>query len=230
MYLCEKSKKLDNQIIRTADGSDSLISGLINESYHSTHGAIQESMHIFINAGFRFLTGKDSVSVLEIGFGTGLNTLLTIAEAVRRKVKVNYVTIEKFPVSVAQAIKLNYPEMLGIENAGVFFQNIHGCDWNTKHKFNDCFVFEKDMVDFLNYQPAEMFDLVYFDAFSPEKQPEMWEEKQLLKVYNACNSGAVLTTYCAKGEVRRRLQSVGFVVERIPGPPGKREMLRAVKV
>lgn len=221
---------MDNRIIRTADGSDSLISGRMNESYHSAHGAIQESMHIFINAGFRFLSDKVSINVLEIGFGTGLNALLTIAESIQSNVKVNYVTLEKFPVAIEQVMQLNYPEMIEFGNARAYYQKMHCADWNKKLEFNQNFVFEKILVDFLNYQPAEMFDLVYFDAFSPDTQPEMWGAEQLLKVYNACNKGAVLTTYCAKGEVRRRLQSAGFRVERIPGPPGKREMLRAVKV
>jgi len=218
---------MNSTIIITSDGSHSLYVPEINESYHSTNGAIQESRHIFIEAGFNHCS-KPDVSVLEIGFGTGLNALLTFLEAEKKERKIHYTTLEKYPVDSETTALLNYPALID-EKAISVFQKMHQCDWGKTTILSGFFELEKIECDFTVFQLQKEYDLVFFDAFSPEKQPEMWTENLFEKIYNHCRSGAILTTYCAKGTVRRALQNVGFSVERLPGPPGKREILRAVK-
>lgn len=216
------------ELIITSDGSHSLFVPEIDESYHSTKGAIQESRHIFIEAGLKHCT-KPDINVLEIGFGTGLNALLTYFEAKKKELKIRYTALEKFPLKPETAALLNYPEIIDNEAFSVF-KHLHSCHWEKSMKLSSYFELEKIECDFTNYQLQKEYDLVFFDAFSPEKQPEMWTESQFEKIYNHCRKDAILTTYCAKGIVRRALQNVGFRVERLPGPPGKREILRAVKV
>ena len=207
----------------TADGSHTLYMPAIEESYHSMYGAIQESTFIFIEQGLRTCP-KSVVQVLEIGFGTGLNALLTALEANRTKKKIHYTTLELYPVSVQDTQSLNYPELL--ENSRELFDEIHRALWEKEVEISPFFVLHKVKTDFTTYNPPAMYDVIYFDAFSPEKQSEMWHEFGFAKIMEHCNSDAVLTTYCAKGTVRRTLQKVGFRVERVPGPPGKREILR----
>jgi tRNA U34 5-methylaminomethyl-2-thiouridine-forming methyltransferase MnmC len=163
---------------------------------------------------------------LEIGFGTGLNALLTAIETEKMAKTIHYTTLEKFPVPTKTALQLNYSDLTA---QNILFENIQKAEWGKVVEISKAFSIKKIECDFTDATFNEKFDLVYFDAFSPEKQPEMWTEEQFLKIYNACNAGAILTTYCAKGIVRRTLQAVGFNVERLPGPPGKREILRAIK-
>lgn len=209
----------------TEDGSHTLFVPEIEECYHSTKGAIQESRHIFIEAGLKQFA-KSEINVLEIGFGTGLNALLTSLES---DVLVNYSTIELYPVPIEQALKLNYPELLGPESV-VLFEKIHSSPWNEKVQISENFSITKLNADFTRTDFDEKFDVIYFDTFSPEKQPEMWSEEMFRKLYLCASENAVLTTYCAKGAVRRAMKSAGFAVERLPGPPGKREILRARKI
>ena len=216
----------DLKLQPTADGSHTFCAPAINESYHSIHGAINESTFIFIEQGLRACS-KTPVSVLEIGFGTGLNALLTALEANRASKKIDYSTLELYPVPVQNALQLNYPQLL--ENAGELFEKIHRAPWETAVEINPFFVLHKIKTDFTTYPLKGMYDVIYFDAFSPEKQPEMWCESCFQKIMDHCNPDAVLTTYCAKGTVRRVLQKVGFQVERLPGPLGKREILRGNK-
>jgi tRNA U34 5-methylaminomethyl-2-thiouridine-forming methyltransferase MnmC len=199
----------------------------IDECYHSTHGAVQESRHIFIDAGLRKCK-KSKICVLEIGFGTGLNAFLTLLEAEGSEKKINYISLELFPVEINKALQLNYPDILAPDK-NLLFKHMHTCTWNEEIQLTPFFGLSKIKSDFTEFVFINNFDIVYFDAFSPEKQPEMWSDKQFEKIYAHCNQGAILTTYCAKGIVRRTMQSAGFEVERIPGPPGKREMLRGVK-
>jgi len=222
------SDKIKPLIQTTEDGSHTLFVSEINESYHSLFGAIQESKYIFIDAALKF-SGKKELSILEVGFGTGLNAFLTYVEAANRGLFVDYTTIEKFPVAFEEAIKLNYPEKVSPENRAVF-NFLHFWQWNQPVQITENFVFEKIQADFTGYHHKSTYDIIYFDAFSPEKQPEMWTQELFEKLYDQCNPGAILTTYCAKGEVRRRLISAGFSVERLPGPPGKRQILRAIKM
>lgn len=211
-----------SEIMVTDDGSNTLFVPDINETYHSTHGAIQESMHIFIEQGLNVMQ-KDSIRILEIGFGTGLNALLTALHADKQ---IEYITVEKYPIDQQLVQALNYPEQTGLPYARDLFEKLHQTRWEELIEIKPNFRMQKLKTNFCDFAPSEKFDLIYFDAFSPEKQPEMWEQKQFEKLFNACHPGAVIVTYCAKGAVRRNMQSAGFKVERLPGPPGKREILR----
>jgi len=215
------------ELIITEDGSHSLFVPSLDESYHSSHGALQESQHIFVEAGLKE-TLKSSVDVLEIGFGTGLNAFLTWIEAERSGRQVCYTAVEKFPVAPALLSQLNYSTTQDPEFFS-FFERIHAASWGEKLEMSSHFSLRKIEADFTHYVFLESYDLIFFDAFSPEKQPEMWTGSLFRKLYEHANADAILTTYCAKGAVRRVLQAAGFVVERIPGPPGKREILRARK-
>ena len=208
---------------KTADGSDTLFVPELDETYHSLYGAIQESVFIFVELGLK-MCRKNSIRVLEVGFGTGLNALLTALEAERTQKMIYYKALELYPVSIEDARLLNYPELLG--SCGDLFDRINMADWEADVAINPFFVLHKAKGDFLAYLLTGMYDVVYFDAFSPEKQPEMWQEAGFRTIIEHCNPDAILTTYCAKGAVRRVLQQVGFRVERLPGPPGKREVLR----
>lgn len=207
----------------TADGSHTLYVSDIDETYHSVYGAISESMFIFIEHGLRTCR-NETVRALEIGFGSGLNALLTALEADKTKRKIHYTALELYPVLVQDALMLNYTDLL--ENSNVFFDKIHRAPWEEDVEINSFFVIHKVKTDFTTCRLTKMYDVIYFDSFSPEKQPEMWEKAGFWKIYAHANPNAVFTTYCAKGSVRRTLQKVGFRVERLPGPPGKREILR----
>ncbi|MDZ4838741.1 MAG: tRNA (5-methylaminomethyl-2-thiouridine)(34)-methyltransferase MnmD [Bacteroidota bacterium] len=215
-----------NNVI-TADGSSSLYNSELNEHYHSVNGAIQESIHVFIEAGLQLvkMLNLDSINILEIGFGTGLNALLTKINASEHII--NYTGIEKYRLSPEITAELNYANKLG---EGDFFKAIHKAESNTKVQITDLFNLEIVDIDLVNYKPEfDKYHLIYFDAFAPTIQPELWKTKIFEALFHSLKSGGILTTYCAKGVVRRSLQEVGFRVERIPGPIGKREMLRASK-
>jgi len=212
----------------TSDGSHTLYVPEIDETYHSTHGAIQESSHIFIHTGLQQCK-KQRLNILEIGFGTGLNAFLTAIEAEKSGQEIHYYALEKFPLPFEKALQLNYSHRISSNNTNVLFEKIHNAEWEIDVKITNHFILKKLQYDFTTYQPDTTYDVIYFDAFSPEKQSEMWTEEQFQKIYTACNQGAILTTYCAKGVVRRTLQAVGFKVERLPGPPGKREILRGIR-
>lgn len=213
----------------TGDGSETLYSEKMQESYHSINGAAQESRHVFLEAGLRHCTSK-TLQLLEIGFGTGLNALLTWGEANRSRLDVQYTTLEAYPLPIETIAKLGY-ERLETNLSYDAFSQLHASAWGQSIELEKgCFTLCKLAVDFTSYLLPGNYDLVYFDAFAPDKQPEMWEERLFSNLYDAMNEGGILVTYCAKGEVRRRLQRSGFTVERIPGPPGKREMIRAKKL
>jgi len=218
---------MKSELILTEDGSNSLYVPEIDECYHSSHGAIQESRHIFIEAGLKQCR-KSEINVLEVGFGTGLNAFLTMIEAERSGKQIQYVSLEKYPVETEKALRLNYPEELSPEKRS-FFELMHISAWNEKIQITPFFSLEKIKTDFTQYTPEHKFDVIFFDAFSPEKQPEMWTQERFELIYKHCNHGAILTTYCAKGVVRRSMQVAGFIVERLAGPPGKREILRGVR-
>jgi len=218
---------MKSELILTEDGSNTLYVPEIDECYHSSHGAIQESRHIFIEAGLKHCSKKE-IRVLEIGFGTGLNAFLTLIEAEGCGKKIQYTSLEKYPLEVDKALKLNYPEELSPENRDVF-EKLHTSDWDQDIQINTSFILKKIETDFTCYTFDNQFDVVYFDAFSPEKQPEMWIEDLFKKIFDHCNPEAILTTYCAKGVVRRAMQAAGFTVERLAGPLGKREILRGIR-
>lgn len=218
---------MNSELLITQDGSHSLFVPEIDECYHSKHGAIQESKHIFIEAGLKQCQ-NETIKVLEVGFGTGLNAYLTLLEAEKSNRKIHFTTLELYPVEIEKALQLNFPEELAQENR-VDFEKMHTSAWNEKIQISQHFTLTKIETDFTHYSFIDKFDVVFFDAFSPEKQPEMWTEELFRKIYLNCNPAAIMTTYCAKGIVRRAMQSAGFNVERIPGPPGKREILRCTK-
>jgi tRNA U34 5-methylaminomethyl-2-thiouridine-forming methyltransferase MnmC len=210
----------------TTDGSKTLYSDTFKETYHSANGAVTESMHVFIEAGFRTCK-RNPLRIFEVGFGTGLNAFLTFIETQRLEIEVEYHSIELFPLENNILNQLEYARFL---NSGTDTLNaIHRGPWDKKIEISPGFQLLKIRRDLLKFNFQENYDLVYFDAFSPSTQPELWSEEVLKKLYNHLNEGGILTTYCAKGAVRRTLEKVGFRTERLPGPPGKREMLRATK-
>jgi tRNA U34 5-methylaminomethyl-2-thiouridine-forming methyltransferase MnmC len=218
-------------VVETADGSCSLFVPELNEHYHSAFGAVTESRHVFIEAGFRPACEKPGpVNILEVGFGTGLNALLTIAEAERLLKEVNYTAIEPFPVDITIIDKLNYTEAPDLKKYAAAFSILHLASSIQHQKISHHFIFEKINSKIEEYNPPPAtFGLVYFDAFAPDKQPEMWTGEIFRKIHESMIPGAILVTYCVKGEVVRRLKALGFSIEKLPGPPGKRHMLRAVK-
>ena len=221
------NKTLESELQLTADGSHTLFVPDMDEHYHSVNGAKTESMHIFIQAGLR-QTSVKAPNILEIGFGTGLNAFLTLLESEYLHKDIHFTSIELYPLPVEIIQKLNYPEVIAPDRAADYF-SLHSASWNKKCRITDTFTLYKLEDDFTSYHFEGGYDVVYFDAFAPDKQPEMWSQKLFDSIYSAMNKGGILTTYCAKGVVRRMLQSAGFNVERLPGPPGKREILRATK-
>lgn len=218
------------KVVTTQDGSNSLFSEQFGEQYHSKYGAVQESQHVFIQAGlFYKFKMQDDVSILDIGFGSGLNAFLTFLETDKRDKKVFYEAVEAFPVSAAEAKKLNFPEILNCEAHTEQFHNLHILTWDEQHTINEKFVLKKSLKKFEEIQEVEKYDLIYFDAFAPSTQPELWETPLLSIMYKALKPGGVFVTYSAKGTVKRNLKSLGFSLENLPGPPGKREMIRAIK-
>lgn len=218
-------------IFETQDGSHSIYSEDHGVSYHSRYGAVQESQHVFIEGGLRHLAVKrSSVAVLELGFGTGLNAYLSLLEANARKLELYYEAVEAYPISIEQASLLNYPSRVAAPaSLSDQFMQLHTLTWDEEHSLNRYYTFKKVRSTFENYRPQSRFDVVFFDAFAPNAQPELWDEKMLEKMYEALTPEGVLVTYCAKGVVKRRLRAVGFEVEALPGPPGKREMTRGIK-
>lgn len=220
---------MPNQVQITSDGSHTIYSDEFSETYHSINGAIIESMHVFINAGFR-LFSKTSVDVLEIGFGTGLNAFLTLLESEKSNITVNYTTLELYPIQAITYTKLNYPEVLNCGGMRDVFLQIHKASWEHQVHISNYFHLLKHQTDINTFVYAEeKYDVIFFDAFSPVTQPELWTQELFIKVYKSLRPKGVLTTYCAKGEVRRNMLHAGFNVERLPGPPGKREILRGRK-
>ena len=218
------------ELVITGDGSHTLYIPELNEHYHSTFGAVTESMHVFIKAGLGFLSNKRQVTVFEVGFGTGLNALLTCMAAIEQKSSFTYYAIEKNPLDIEVAGKLNYTPILSHRlNSQTLFLAIHQAPWNKTSIINPYFQLHKIHGSLIGFLPDFTYDVIFFDAFSPEKQPEMWTPEIFKKLYLNLNPGGVLTTYCVKGAVKRMLKDAGFVIEKLPGPPGKREMLRGVK-
>lgn len=220
---------MKREIIITSDGSTTIHLPEWDEQYHSKHGAIQESYHVFIKNGFEAIS-KPNISILEVGFGTGLNAIITFLESLKSRRTIDYVGIEAYPVSLEEVEKLNYISELDAPNLKDVFKKMHTIDWEQKTVVSDFFTLTKRKQFFNQISDSEQFDLIYFDAFGARVQPELWTEDIFKIMYNALRKNGVLTTYAAKGSVRRAMQSVGFKVERLPGPPGKREMLRATKI
>jgi tRNA U34 5-methylaminomethyl-2-thiouridine-forming methyltransferase MnmC len=225
---------LKRNIITTADGSKTIQIEEWNEQYHSVHGAIQEAYHVFIKHGLYYFNEQHSnlkqpISVLEIGYGTGLNAFITLIEAEKLNVDINYVGVEAYPVTIDEIQQLNYPTALKAENKAHLFDCLHTSSWNKKNEIDKGFALRKLEKTFFEIDDKNIFDIIYFDAFGARVQPELWTEVIFQKMYDALKTHGILVTYSAKGSVRRAMQAVGFKVEKLPGPPGKREMLRALK-
>lgn len=217
------------KIVTSEDGSHTLYNSTLNETYHSIHGAKTESLHVFINNGLKLIFAKN-IAILEVGMGTGLNVLLTyLHQKKHAEIKnISYHTLELHPLSQHTVDALNYGETLS-EDENAFFKHIHAADWNKETMLSPTFKIHKIQADLIDYTPSYTFDLVYFDAFAPDVQPKLWTKKIFQTIFEHLNPGGVLTTYSAKGQLRRDLIEVGFRVERRPGPPGKREMIVAFK-
>ena len=215
----------------TSDGSHTLFNPHVNECYHSTHGALQESLHVFIKSGLEHIASQARVvRILEIGLGTGLNALLTVQAAHDKNLRIEYTAVEAFPLEAEIINALNYPEVIGNPLAAKWFEYVHAVPWGSIQAITPFFKLTKinGRLQDTHLEPKS-FDLVYFDAFAPQKQPDMWLPEVLVKVAGAMVDGACLVTYCAKGQVKRDLRAAGLIVEALPGPPGKREMIRASK-
>ena len=222
------------KIIRTDDGSHTIYLEKLDETYHSRYGALQESNHVYIKNGFRYVIGDlldRPVRIFELGLGTGLNAVLTLLESRKLRIPVEYTSIEPNPVSYDIIELLDYPKLLNHPSGKDNLHKIHNDDWGEFSILHSHFRFRKIMTTIQDLgSDIEGFDLVYFDAFAPGKQPEMWHIDILEKVYNLMNDRAVFVTYCAKGKVKRDLRDIGLSVQTLQGPPGKKEMIRALKL
>ena len=217
-------------LIITDDGSHSIQSEQFGVSYHSRHGAVQETLHVFINAALKPLAvKKQSLSILDIGFGTGLNAFASLIESQKLSIYINYTAVEAFPLTFSVIEQLNYASQMGVpELQNTFFQ-MHQQAWNQPEQLSDQFKLTKLLQKFETLDFHNAFDIVFYDAFAPNAQPELWDTPMMERMFQSLKMGGVLTTYCAKGAFKRTLKAVGFIVEAIPGPPGKREMTRAWK-
>jgi tRNA U34 5-methylaminomethyl-2-thiouridine-forming methyltransferase MnmC len=231
------STRGSGDIIRTADGSDTLYNRELDQHYHSIFGAVMESRHIFIEAGFLHASEKilrpernpqSELTILEIGFGTGLNALMTLTESEKLGIRVHYTALEPYPVDENCWITLNYPAMFGSIDYHQVFSKFHLVEWEHHEPISNHFTIlklHKKLEDYL--PPAGSFDIVYFDAFDPVAQPELWTAEIFRKLHHAMKPGGILVTYSVKGTIVRAMQAAGFKTEKLPGPPGKRHILRA---
>jgi len=224
---------MERQIITTADGSVTISIPSSGVTYHSKHGAIQESMHVFIGAGLHYMIAKDLtrnlLRIVEMGFGTGLNALLVLQHSIRSGINIHYETIEAFPLENVVYTQLNYCAQLQAPELQPLFLQLHESAWETTHQITPRFSFRKRNSTLEKFTRDEPVDLIFYDAFAPSAQPELWTTEVFSKLFAMMATGGVLTTYCSKGDVRRAMVAAGFSVEKIPGPPGKREMVRAGK-
>lgn len=219
---------MKREIITTADGSKTIQIKEWDEQYHSKHGAIQEAYHVFIKHGLQ-LFEHTKVNILEIGFGTGLNALITLKESTDKGLDIFYKGVEAYPISNEELQQLNYVSALEVDSFETHFLLMHDSEWGKKIEITPSFQLLKDKGDFKEIDEDNLFNLIYFDAFGARVQPELWMVPIFEKMFKALKSKGYLVTYSAKGSVRRAMQEIGFLVERLPGPPGKREMLRAQK-
>ena len=220
---------MKREIIQTLDGSTTIQLTEWNECYHSKHGAIQEAQHVFIKNGLSLFENKH-VSILEIGFGTGLNAFITLLEAKKMQQTIDYVGVEAYPISAAEVLDMNYVAELDATNESLIFDTIHQSNWEEKVVLNANFTLTKRKQFFEEIEDEKKFDLIYFDAFGYRVQPELWSTEIFRRMFNALKLNGILVTYAARGVVKRSMIEVGFTVEKLAGPPGKREMFRARKI
>ena len=217
-------------LLKTGDGSFTLQIPEWDEQYHSKHGAVAEALHVFIKEGLHFwfsCHNASEISILEIGFGTGLNSYLTFLETQNNPWRINYTGVEAYPLGIEEIKTLNYPSILNTSEDK--FLNFHNSPWQEIIEISNNFQLTKQNKYFSEIEDQNAFDLIYFDAFGIRVQPELWTEEIFKKMYDSLRQNGILVTYAANGNARRAMQSAGFEVERLPGPPGKKEMMRAVK-
>ena len=219
---------MERKVITTLDGSTTIQLVEWNECYHSKNGAIQEAQHVFINNGLYLLEEK-SVSVLEIGFGTGLNAFVTYLESQKNGYSIDYVGVEAYPVKEEEAFAMNYVEALNVSQYDGVFKFMHQCSWEEKNQVSPNFFLTKKQQLFQEIDFENQFDIIFFDAFGYQVQPELWSTEIFGKMFNALKEKGILVTYAARGVVKRSLLEVGFQVKKMPGPPGKREMMVGFK-
>lgn len=215
--------------IITKDGSPTIAVPGMNVMYHSIHGAIRESKHVYIDAGLSDDLASDSPALLEMGFGTALNALLTLIEAERLQKKIHYTTLELYPLEREQVQQLNYCRHLSRPDLQPLFERMHDCEWEKDIIISPFFILHKKNISLIDFQSTHSYDVIYFDAFAPSAQPELWTQEIFEKLGPMMRNGGILVTYCSKGIVRRAMQAAGLMVEKRKGPPGKREMLRGRK-
>lgn len=219
---------MERKIIQTLDGSTTIQLVDWDECYHSKNGAVQEAQHVFIQNGLSLLE-KETIAVLEIGFGTGLNAFITFLEAQKRNLKIDYVGVEAYPLSPEEVLSMNYVEALKVPQYDAVFKAMHQCSWETKHQISSNFFLTKKKQLFQEINFINRFDIIYFDAFGYQVQPELWSTEIFRNMYKALKEKGILVTYAARGVVKRSMQEVGFTVKKVPGPPGKREMMIGFK-
>lgn len=220
------------KIITTEDGSHSLYHAALNETYHSFHGAVQESQHVFLAEGIKYFKEANHpkhISIFEVGLGTGLNALLAAIWANENKINVGFTSIEAYPLEMEIALQLNYAGFLPGKNTIQWYETIHNCKWGQAIHIHDHFQLYKINDKVENFTSTSSFDIIFFDAFAPNKQAEMWKLEIIQKMYNLLSPTGILVTYCARGQFKRDLKAAGFEVETLPGPPGKKEMVRGIK-
>lgn len=223
----------EKKLLITEDGSHTIFVPELNETYHSTHGAIQESTYVFIHQGLQFFLEKRQkklVNVFEVGFGTGLNALLSALFAAENEYFIQYKSIEAYPLEKSEIEQLNYINLIKNQHAKEIFDKIHTCSWEAWEAISPNFQLFKVNQKLQDYERSECYDVCLFDAFAPSKQPEMWRMNLLEKVYTSLVRHGIFVTYCAKGQLKRDLRAIGFQVETLPGPPGKKEMVRGIKI
>ena len=220
---------MKREIITTNDGSTTIHLPELNESYHSKHGAIQEAYHVFIKNGLSLFEGK-SVSILEIGFGTGLNSFITYLEAKKSNQIIDYVGVEAYPVAIQEALQMNYVKELNANQEAAIFKDMHEANWEEKVAISGDFFLTKRQQLFQEINDEDAYNLIYFDAFGFRVQPELWSLEVFQKMYNALKINGVIVTYACRSSIKNAMIECGFKVEKLPGAPGKREMLRAKKI
>lgn len=224
-------KSNQNELLESHDGSHTLMSEQFGVTYHSHFGALEESLTVFLSAGYHGirLKGATSISILEVGFGTGLNALLSLIESEVHQLPTKYTGIEAYPISAAQAKLLNFVDILDRKSFRTSFEEMHSCKAVVDIKQHNYFTFNKQIEKLEDFESDQLFDVIYFDAFAPSAQPELWSPEIMVKLFKLTKPGGTLVTYCAQGQFKRNLKAAGFTIEGLPGPGKKREMTRAWK-
>ncbi len=222
---------MEKKLIITQDGSHSIFVPALKEHYHSTFGAIQESGIVYIENGLKeILKSRNGINIFEMGFGTGLNAYLTFLYIINQSVKISYTAIEAFPLEPVMIQELNYAHQVQNDPGSSSFLKLHNAPWESAAEISESFQLLKQNISLLDFETTDKYDLIYFDAFAPDVQPELWTLEVFDKLYKMMNPDGILVTYCCKGVVKRNMKSAGFEIEKLPGPPGKREILRGRKI